>query len=72
MNKQLSALFSPYIQLYKTKTNKLAPAWVRDFPIWRQFVHEAGLKNINVKMIDYDKVLEMAGKYGYSLEILNE
>lgn len=72
MNKQLSTFFSPCIKLYKTKLNRLTPDLVIDFPIWRQFVNEAGLKNIHVKESDYDKVLRVAGKYGYSLEILDK
>lgn len=67
---KLNNFFSPCIDLRRSKSNKISPDRVADFSIWRQFTHEAGLRgSLYVEEKYYDKVLRVAGKYGYSLSL---
>lgn len=75
MQQQMKALFSPCITLYwRGKGGKLTAAWhhdlVKDGEILRQFKNEAGVRTMGLSPKDYDAVLSVAGKYGYSLETI--
>ena len=79
MHEQLNRFFEPCIKLcWRGRFGKLGPYFYpdknQDWKLLQQFMNEAGLPRNGVKIsVDqYDAVLAVAGKYGYSIETIGE
>lgn len=61
----------PCITLREKRAGQLSPDRVHDYPVFRQFVHEAlGVACPYIDLADYDAVLRVAGRWGFALEVI--
>lgn len=69
---RIDALFSPCLCV-QFKRGKVWPDSVHDYPLWNQFVHEAGFRGTYQPESNYDRILAAASVHGYSFEsLINE